>query len=238
MSFWLYILLFGAPFIGGFIALNSGYKNEKLLKSLIAFAGGYIFSITILRVIPEVFEVHNVFAPLLILSGFFFQILIGKFSEGTEHGHLHVHKHNHNMALPVVLYLSLCIHSFTEGLPVGIMTNINSLMCAGIALHELPAAFALMSILQTEHIQKKYIVSLLLAYSLMSPLGAFTGDVLKFNFSEILFHNILAFVSGIFLYISTTILFENSENHKFSSRKLIAVLLGVIAAISISFFSD
>jgi len=228
-------LLFAAPFTGGFIALNSGYKNEKLLKSLIAFAGGYIFSITILRVIPEVFEVHNAYTPLLILAGFFFQVLIGKFSEGTEHGHLHVHTHNHNMALPIVLYLSLCIHSFTEGLPIGIMPNINSMMCVGIALHELPAAFALMSILQTEHIRKNYIVTLLLAYSLMSPLGALAGDSMKFHFSELLFHEILAFVSGIFLYISTTILFENSENHHFSTRKLLAVLSGVMAAIGISY---
>ncbi|MEI6508022.1 MAG: ZIP family metal transporter [Bacteroidota bacterium] len=235
MSLWMYILLFAAPFIGGITALQTGYKNEILLKTFLAFAGGYIFSITILNVLPEVFVQHNSYTSLLILAGFFFQIMIGSFSEGAEHGHLHTHKHNHNLALPLGLFLSLSIHAFTEGIPLGFISGINKILVFGIALHELPAAFALMSILQTEHINKKMVLVLLTVYALMSPAGALIGNTMRFQFSEIVFNNILAFVAGIFLYISTTILFENSENHLFSFRKLIAVLGGVVLAICMSF---
>lgn len=231
MSSWIYILLFVAPLSGGLIALQTGYKNELMLKTFLAFAGGFIFSITILNVLPEVFTVKSNYSSLLILSGFFFQILIGKFSEGAEHGHLHTHHHNHNLALPIGLFLSLCLHAFTEGFPLGVISEVNQIMGFGIALHELPAAFALMSILQTEHINKKFILGLLIIYASMSPIGAFLGNALRFNFSEIIFNHILAFVAGIFLYISTTILFENSENHHFSFRKLSAVLAGVLLAV-------
>jgi zinc transporter ZupT len=68
----------------------------------------------------------------------------------------------------------------------------------------------------------------------MSPSGALLGHLLRGNFSEMIFNHILAFVSGIFLYISTTILFENSENHHFSTRKLIAVMCGVLLAVAAS----
>ena len=234
MSVWIYILLFAAPLLGGLIALQTGYKNELLLKTFLAFAGGFIFSITILNVLPQVFSIQNNYSSLLILAGFFFQILIGKFSEGAEHGHLHTHSHNHSMALPIGLFLSLCLHAFTEGIPLGVISEVNKVMGFGIALHELPAAFALMSILQTEHINKKLILTLLLVYAMMSPAGAFIGNVLRFSFSDLIFNHILAFVAGIFLYISTTILFENSENHHFSFRKLAAVLGGVLLAVAAS----
>ena len=234
MSIWIYFLLFIAPFLGGMIALQTGYKNELLLKTFLAFAGGFIFSITILNVLPEVFTIKSNDTSLLILAGFFFQILIGKFSEGAEHGHLHTHRHNHSTALPIGLFLSLCLHAFTEGIPLGVISEVNKVMGFGIALHELPAAFALMSILQTEHINKKLIYALLIIYAMMAPAGAFIGDVLRFSFSDIIFNHILAFVAGIFLYISTTILFENSENHHFSFRKLAAVLGGVLLAVAAS----
>ncbi len=231
MMSWIYLILFLAPFTGGIIALQTGYKNEVLLKTFLAFAGGYIFSITILNLLPEIFSISDKYTSLLLLAGFFFQILIGRFSEGAEHGHLHTHHHNHTLALPIGLFLSMCLHAFTEGVPIGIISDTNTVMAIGIALHELPAAFALMSILQTEHIKKSTVVMLLIAYSFMSPSGALLGHFLRGSFSDMLFNHILAFVAGIFLYISTTILFENSENHHFSTRKLIAVMCGVLLAV-------
>jgi zinc and cadmium transporter len=229
---WVILLLFAAPFTGGFLAIQSGYKNENILKIFLAFAGGYIFAITILHLLPEVFSDGNSHTSIIVLAGFFFQVFISKFSDGAEHGHLHVHKHNHNMALPVGLFLSMCLHSFTEGLPLGLIRN-NS-MAIGIALHELPAAFALMSILGSEHIKKATVWVLLLAYALMAPSGMIISAALSSFLPDYIFTRVLAFVAGIFLFISTTILFENSENHHFSERKLLAILAGVGMALGIS----
>jgi uncharacterized membrane-anchored protein len=60
----------------------------------------------------------------------------------------------------------------------------------------------------------------------MTPLGVVFGmntnpENLWLN-SEI----ILAVVVGMFLHISTTIIFETSENHKFNLMKLIAIFIG------------
>lgn len=237
---WILILLFGAPFLGGLIALGSGYKNEKMLRVFLAFAGGYIFSITILHLLPEVFIGHDHEIALVVLAGFFFQVFVTKLSDGAEHGHLHTHQHNHNMALPLGLFLTMCVHAFTEGLPLGFMTGSSthitaSTMSIGIALHELPAAFALMSILQSEHIKKQTVWILLFVYASMAPLAVFSSQSLLLFLPQNMYESILAFVAGTFLFISTTILFENSENHKFGGSKLAAIMVGVGLALLIHF---
>ena len=48
---------------------------------------------------------------------------------------------------------------------------------------------------------------------------------------ETYFDRIMGVVIGIFLHISTTILFESSVDHKFNLKKMIAVLLGVGIAL-------
>jgi zinc and cadmium transporter len=41
------------------------------------------------------------------------------------------------------------------------------------------------------------------------------------------FNRIMVIVIGIFLHISTTILFESTEDHKFNLKKLLVVLAGI-----------
>jgi zinc and cadmium transporter len=239
---WVVALLFLAPFTGGLIALQSGYKNENVLKVFLAFAGGYIFSITILHLLPEVFGEGDSNTALIVLAGFFFQVFISRFSDGAEHGHLHNHSHDHHMALPLGLFISMCLHSFTEGLPLGIISgpsgHASHPMSVGIALHELPAAFALMSILRSEHMRKRTVWLLLIVYAAMAPSGLLLSYTLSSHLPEYIFTRLLAFVAGIFLYVSTTILFENSDNHQFSGRKLAAVLSGVAMAVAIGLVTE
>jgi zinc transporter ZupT len=90
-----------------------------------------------------------------------------------------------------------------------------------------------MSILESEHIKKSTVWLLLIAYSLMAPSGMLISASFSNFLPDYLFTRVLAFVAGIFLYVSTTILFENSENHHFSGRKLIAILAGVSLALII-----
>jgi hypothetical protein len=41
----------------------------------------------------------------------------------------------------------------------------------------------------------------------------------------------MAMVIGIFLHISTTILFESSDGHKFSLQKILAIIIGACIAV-------
>ena len=69
----------------------------------------------------------------------------------------------------------------------------------------------------------------------MAPVGYFFSDELSAGGIGNLQHyygRIMGIVIGIFLHISTTILFESSTDHKFNLRKMVAVLLGVGIALA------
>ena len=102
-------------FIGATIAFYIKTISEKNTKLLISFSGAYLFSITVLHLIPEAFAgEHNHSIAIFILIGFFIQILLEHFSQGVEHGHGHVHG-----SLSLSMLIGLCIHSFIEGMPLG-----------------------------------------------------------------------------------------------------------------------
>ena len=60
----------------------------------------------------------------------------------------------------------------------------------------------------------------------MTPLGLYSGHL--FSQMAIYSNEIMAIVIGIFLHISTTILFESSEDHKFSLYKISTIIVGAI----------
>jgi hypothetical protein len=63
----------------------------------------------------------------------------------------------------------------------------------------------------------------------MSPLGLLLGD--KILFFTTYSKEMTAFIVGVFLHISTIILFESTENHKFNLQKFGAIFLGIIITV-------
>jgi hypothetical protein len=63
----------------------------------------------------------------------------------------------------------------------------------------------------------------------MSPLGAFIGQNAPLIKDYAL--EINAFIIGVFLHISTIILFESTANHKFNLQKFIAILAGIFLTL-------
>ena len=64
------------------------------------------------------------------------------------------------------------------------------------------------------------LIWLLVVFSFMSPLGIFAYQALPMAQDINLFSGIMAFVMGMLLHISTTVLFEADKGHKFNFRSL------------------
>lgn len=234
MNFWSYFILFFFPLLGGTIGLIIQNHKTDQLKLFLAFSGAFLFSITAISIIPEVYhhdaEMH---VGYFILAGFFLQIVIDQFSHGVEHGHLH---HHHSSKTPYGIFIALSLHAFLEGMAAGsnlFTTQIQSSFIFGIALHEIPAAFALITLLKASNVKKKYVYTWLVVYALMTIFGSLSSSaILHFapGFADYMVY-LVAIVIGVFLHISTTILFENTDNHKFSRYKLIAIAIGVGVAL-------
>src|SRR6476659_6350695 len=237
MSLFIIILLSGCAIIGGLAVFFVKKDSNQRLKLILSFSGAYLFAITILHLLPDVYQGDRThLIGLFILGGFILQILLEQFSQGIEHGHIHVH--NHQQSFPWGIMLSLCLHAFLEGMPLTAKNNQE--LVYGIALHHIPAAFALGSVLVGNHIKRTNIILLLIAFAAMSPLGYIFSFALSNGNIQSLgsyYPYIMGVVIGIFLHISTTILFESSVDHKFSMRKTFAVLVGIAIAL-LGFFLE
>lgn len=231
MPLYAYLLLFGTILLSGLSFFAFKNIGPKQLKLLLSFSGSYLFALTVLHLIPEVYKNESPSIGIFIFIGFFLQIILEFFSEGIEHGHIHIHKHQ-NAAFPLGMMVGLCIHSFLEGMPLVQKFQDESTqrsLLAGITLHHIPVALALVSMLIQSGVKKTPAILYLILFALMAPAGAFItsmigeGQISNFPlFSD----QMMAIVIGIFLHISTTILFESYEHHRFNYLKLLIILLG------------
>jgi len=231
MPIYYYVILTGTVFFSGLAIFLFKKLSQRFLKMLLSFSGAYLFALSVLHLIPEVYASPIKWIGAYVLLGFLLQIILEIFSEGIEHGHIHVHKGNVH-AFPLAMMIGLCVHSFLEGMPLVqtfVESSTQSSLLFGIVLHHIPVALALMSMLLQSHISKKAAVFYLFLFALMAPAGAFTSQLISDHTMKELsgfFDCIMAVVIGIFLHISTTILFENDKEHKFNYYKLIIIFLG------------
>jgi zinc transporter ZupT len=231
------IILFFAGLLPGLGALYFHGKLPRDVKVLLAFSGAYLLALAVLHLLPEIYIHLEYGAGLYILAGFIVQMIMDYFSRGIEHGHIHPHLSVKN-PFPLGIYLSLFLHSIIEGLPLGgefahhhggHEFKPESLL-VGIAIHKIPEAVALAAILYHVFKVKKKVVFFILLYALATPLGIVLGSMVLKKFAEDPEHTyaaILAFTVGIFLHVSTTIIFEADESHRLSWRKALAIVAGI-----------
>lgn len=204
---------------------------------MLSFTGAFLFAISVLHLIPSVYQSSDLHIGMYVLLGFFIQIFIEFFSEGIEHGHIHLH-HKNEKTFPLAMMIGLCLHSYLEGMPLsgnldGGAKSGYSLL-TGIILHHIPVAFALMSMLIASDTKKPFAVFYLLLFAGMAPLGSLTSQLLNEKFlmnAAVYFDRMMAIVIGIFLHISTTILFESNNTHRFNLYKLFVIVCGAGVAM-------
>ena len=231
------LILFLAALLGGVLAYRMRSMEKFSFDLPLIFAGAYLFGITVVHVIPELFASthHPVRAGIFVLAGFYLQQLLEYLTSGVEHGHLHKPRgdHQHSSGMAISLLVGLSVHSLLEGSLLGHPHEIASgktwPLLLGIVLHKAPAAFAMMTVLICQYKKSGISWVYLLIFALASPIGVVLSETaeLSTTYSELLF----ALVSGSFLHISTTIVFESSPQHKFKISRILISILGALLAI-------
>ena len=231
----------------GIIFLSIKIK-AKNLRFLLAFSAAYLFAISATHLLPECYDnAHAKTIGVFILIGFFIQIVIEYFSAGIEHGHVHAHTDVCKKHLPLGMVTGLFLHSLLEGLPIyqssAVITDSDALLSTqqsllfGLALHNIPIAIAFVTLLLEHRTSKFKTILLLIAFAFMAPLGCFISYVLNTigvqNYDGFLKLS-FAVVIGIFLHISTAIMFETGENHRYNFAKIMSMIAGVVLATFIS----
>ncbi|WP_395063745.1 ZIP family metal transporter [Flavobacterium sp.] len=217
-----YILPLLSVLLGYIIAIGLRPKAKKNLKLLLAFSGSFLLSLTVMHLLPDVYESHNSRVGIFIMVGILFQIILEFFSKGAEHGH--VHGHDKMVQMPWLLFISLCIHAFLEGFPVGHHHD----LAIGIAIHHFPIAIILTTFFLNAELNKTALFLFMLTFAVMTPLGTLVSD--SFQLLNQYYTEITAVVIGILFHISSTIIFESSEGHKFNIAKISMIILGILLA--------
>lgn len=236
------ILSLIAPILlAGIIAFNIVIEQTRL-RLILAFSAAYLFAISIMHMLPEAFAHSNIkLVGLFIVLGFCMQLLIDTFSTGIEHGHVHLHSNTCKTHLPYGIIVGLLLHSFLEGLPIYDPNSpetayINYQLVLGLAIHNLPITIAFVSLLK-EHDGKGKNWLLLVLFSIMTPIGYLSSYALQsfgLHNYELYSQAAFALVIGIFLHISTAILFETSDHHRYNIAKVAVMAMGIILAYFIS----
>jgi zinc transporter ZupT len=244
------LILFLTPLISGLLVFMLPEGRTRSYRLLLVFAGAYLFGITVIHILPELYRQNSEveLIGLFVLAGFFLQQFLEHFTSGVEHGHIHVqghvhtHDHHHQQVSAIVLLMALCVHAFLEGAmlaqpaSLGFQYDINAILL-GIALHRAPAAFALMTVLAFQLQSKQKAIPHLIIFSLAAPIGLLIStylaelEILTVTSLTLLY----ALVSGNFLHISTTIVFESSPEHHFNARKLTVAVLGALVAVAVEY---
>jgi zinc transporter ZupT len=198
-------------------------KSKQLLKLLLAFSGAFLLSILIFELFPELYEHQDPKQMgLFILLGILLQIVLEFFSKGAEHGHVHLDAKS--TKIPWMLFMSLSLHAFLEGIPV---VNHNHLLY-GIVIHKITVAVILSIFILKTNIKFYQALLVMTLFSIMTPLGSFFYSL--YPLTPIWSSALSALVTGVLLHIATVILFESSEGHSFNLRKILVIVLGITTA--------
>jgi zinc transporter ZupT len=248
------LVLFFTPLIAGLLSYLVPSGKNTNYKLLLVFAGSYLFAITVVHILPELYRQNEEveLIGLFVLCGFFLQQVLEYFTSGVEHGHIHEHEHDHDHGhghhhhhhsiSALVLLTALCLHAFLEGgmlaqpATMGFHYDVNPILL-GIALHRTPAAFALMTVLTAQLHSKQKALPYLIVFSVAAPIGLLlsTYFVETEVMSEAGLVYLYALVSGNFLHISTTIVFESSPGHRFNAKKLAVAITGALLAVAVEY---
>ncbi len=225
-----------AGILGGVAGIYLHGKITKNVKILLAFSGAYLFALTVMHLLPDIYRILSLSAGYYILLGFLIQITLDYFSKGVEHGHIHRH-HNSAQIFPLGIFLSLFLHSMIEGLPLAGGSNAaidphghGDALLIGIVIHKIPEAIALAALLHHYFTTVKKTVGYLALYSLATPIGIVIGWLLLRSGAEnteVIYAQVLSVAVGIFIHVSTTIIFEADEDHRISWKKAAAIALGL-----------
>jgi len=234
-----YLILVSSIVLGALTVFGFKLHEPKHVKVLNSFTGAFLLSLTLLHLLPELYSFpkdqggghEGLLLGVLMLAGFFVQLALDFISMGVEHGHSH-HLHGH---APYGVVAGLCVHALVEGMGLGNEATYydpasRRLLLWSIVVHNYPVSIALLGMLLAWGMKRANGLALLGLFAAMGPLG-----MLMSGHIPLLAHHsreLMAIVIGIFMHISTTILFESGEVHRIHVPKLVAIIVGTALGVA------
>ena len=200
-------LAFAASMAGGFAPTVEGLLERLGLERILSFRSGILIAVALSDVLPEAWSQ----APLPASAAAAGALALGWF---LHRGHAHDHEgheltHPHigaGVHLPTTV-AALFVHSTIDGLNLGATAAVGgpAIIAVGAAttLHKLADGFTLTSLFHETGRPRGWVLALLVAVSLATPLGAALGRAGTLHLGAALAAVLLGFAGGSFLFVGT-----------------------------------
>jgi zinc transporter ZupT len=198
----------------GWATTHSQYVNS--------LAAGLILGLAFLSLVPEAQELTNPRTSFLyVLAGFAVLYVVETlvvFHSGAErHFHGDDEHHHHDTAKAWTVFSGLFLHSFVDGLVIGIGFEVSHaiglLAAAGVILHELPEGVTTFALLLTR-IQRRTAFLLSLAVAAATPAGALFALAPLRGMGQDTVGALLAAAAGSFIYVGAADLIPETHARK------------------------
>jgi len=222
--------------LGGLAAI----RFRDRLHLLLGFSSGAVLGVVFFDLMPEIFRSTS--APKTVLvaaaAGFMVFFALERYTAmhaGREHEH-HAEE-EHDQELGVVGAAGLSVHSFLDGVAIGIGFQANAglgiLIAVAVIAHDFSDGLNTVTVLLAHGNSLKRSVRWLLVDMTTPLLGA--ASTLFFQLPETVLPWLLAFFAGFFLYIGASDLLPEAREHK-SPLVLLATGTGLAAVFAVTRF--
>lgn len=220
------LLLFGAAAVGGLMPLlqKPGRRFEAFTLS---FGAGIMIGTGFLHLIPEAAELVGGRAGVAVLIGYLALLIFEKFV--MIHPCEEMDCHFHHLGLSA--YLGISLHSLVDGLAVGASLGslaLSTVVFLSILVHKVPYSYSLGSLLCLGNRSRPRLLTMILIFALMTPIGAILTHALIRDMPESTLGYAMGFSAGNFLFVATSDLLPQIKLHdRRERRQLVFLLAGV-----------
>ncbi len=213
--------------IGGWLAIR--FKDR--LRILLGFSAGALVALALFELLPEVFSETKNGRVVMAASavGFLSLFLLERFTMMHKPREHSKDSAAHEMKLGVLSAAGLSIHSFLDGLAIGVGFNHNFSLGLTIAmaviLHDMSDGLNTVTVVMAHGNSLRRCVIWLIVDMLAPVLGVLSTIFIKLPVS--VFPWLLAFFSGFFLYMGASDLLPEARESK-SPAIAIAMIIGMV----------
>lgn len=233
--------LCGASIIGSLIGFAIKELSHKWNDTLLGYCAGLMLAASTLGLIVPAFEqtAQWWWVVMGVMAGAMFLNVLDLITPHLHHiTGLDAESHRNNASLNRILLfvLAIAIHKLPEGIAAGVSigdaSDPNWMVCAGIALQNVPEGMVIIAPLLMAGVNSLRTFLISLAIGLLEIVGVWIGYGLG-SASAAFLPFMLAFAGGAMLYVTSDEMIPETHAHGYQKQATYALLLGFMTLMLI-----